>query len=99
MLALFGPIKADVLESDLPYLRVKPQRKLSQAAQIVVARVGDRTFRLKVKPVERDSQATWVEVVDFLHSYSSLVTSLGPDESRATQAEPGAGFLPTPSRN
>jgi hypothetical protein len=88
MLTLFGPIKADVQESDLPYLKVKPQRKLSLTAQIVSAKVGGRSFRLKVKPVERDGEATWVEVVDFFQSRDSLRDSLAKlEERRLAQRE------------
>jgi hypothetical protein len=90
MIALFGPIKADVLESDLPYLKVKPQRKLSRAAQIVTAKVGDKTFRLQVKPVDRDRDrdATWVEIVDGLNAHNGLVKSLNDlEERRAAQRE------------
>jgi hypothetical protein len=76
MLALFGPIKADVLESDLPYLKVKPQRKLSRAAQIVTAKVGERTFRLKVRPVDRDQDSTWVEILDDLRARPELKAEL-----------------------
>ncbi len=82
MLALFGPIKAEVHESELPFLKVKPQRKLSRTPQIVSARVGERAFRLKVKPVERGSDSTWVEVVDFFGSRYTLATALGALEER-----------------
>jgi hypothetical protein len=88
MIALFGPIKAEVLESDLPYLKVKPQRKLSQAAQIVTAKVGDKVFRLKVRPLNRDSDATWVEIVDSLKAHDGLVKALADlEERRVAQRE------------
>lgn len=77
MLALFGPIKTDVLEGDLPYLKVKPQRKLSRQEQIVSAKVGRaRGLRLKVKPVDRGDEATWVEIVDYLGVQAQLSTAL-----------------------
>ena len=82
MLALFGPIKTEVLESDLPYLKVKPQRKLSRTAQIVTAKVGERAFRLKVKPVDRDHDSTWVEIVDDFRSGEQLARSLDELEER-----------------
>lgn len=88
MLALFGPIKADVLESDLPYLKMKPQRKLSRTAQIVNGKVGSKQFRLKVKPVERDSDATWVEVTDFFGAQGELRKALEElEERRVAQRE------------
>lgn len=82
MLALFGPIKAEVYESELPFLKVKPQRKLSRMPQIVSARVGERAFRLKVRPVERDGDSTWVEVVDFLGTSETLAVALALLEER-----------------
>lgn len=87
MITLFGPITADVLEGDLPYLKVKPQRKLSQTEQVVNLRVGvARKLRLKVKPVEREAGATWVEVVDFLGSRAQLIVALARlDDRRAVQ--------------
>jgi hypothetical protein len=82
MIGLFGPIKVEVLESELPCLKVRPQRKLSRAAQIVTARVGEKSFRIKVRPVERDCDATWVEIVDSLGSHDALVRSLAELEER-----------------
>lgn len=94
MIALFGPIKAEVLESEFPYLKVKPQRKLSRVPQIVTAKVGDRSFRLKVKPVDRDCDATWVEVSDFFGAQPELEKALAElrdrrliDRERATQVD------------
>lgn len=88
MIALFGPIKADVLESDLPYLKMKPQRKLSRVAQIVTTKVGDKSFRLKVRPVDRDGDTTWVEVVDFFGAQHDLRKALDElAERRAAHRE------------
>lgn len=93
MLALFGPIKAEVHESDLPFLKVKPQRKLSRTPQIVSARVGERIFRLKVQPVERGSDATWVEVVDFFGSRETLETALASLEERRVAPRQRASLI------
>lgn len=84
MLALFGVIKMELLEGDWPRLKVRPQRKLSSAPQIVSVSVGSRAFRLKVRPLERDGEATWIEVLDAYGRQALLLESLAEIQERRT---------------
>lgn len=64
MISLFGPIKVDILDADLPYVKLKPQRKLSRSSQAVMTRLGDKTYKLRVRAVRRDDDgATWAELL------------------------------------
>ena len=82
MLALFGPIKAEVFEGSPSYLKVKPERKLSRVPQIVVANVGGKAFRLKARPVDRDCDHTWIEVTDCFGHQSELRKALDELQER-----------------
>lgn len=93
MITLFGQIKARVLEADLPYLRLRPQRKLSRSAQIIHLILGGRTFRIKVCALEKDADgATWVKMLDAFSQNAELSAHLaldldGPTERRTAERE------------
>lgn len=85
MLSLFGPIKVDILDADLPFLKLKPQRKLSRSSQAVTATVNGRTCKLRVRAVRRDSDgSTWAELLGNESSHAAILAQLEHNEARAS---------------
>ncbi len=81
------------MEADLPYLKLRAQRKLSRSAQIIHLAVGGQSFRVKVCALEKATNgATWVKLLDAFSQRVELEAHLereldGPTERRNAERE------------